>query len=172
MKIEIFEIPEEGLNIEVEEIPKIEGVNIINPFRAVLKIEKNGKKVFVKGVVNGEVELQCSRCLKNYKMPIRSLVEVSYHPIEELNREELVELKQDEMEVDFYREGVIDTEDIIRDQILLNIPMKPLCSEECKGLCPICGSDLNVSDCNCVVKEIDPRMAVLQSLLRRMKKNG
>ncbi|MBC7321292.1 DUF177 domain-containing protein, partial [bacterium] len=136
------------------------------------RIEKNGQEVFVKGVVSGEVELQCSRCLKDYKMPIRSLIELSYHPIEELNKEELVELKRDEMEVDFYREGLIDTEDIIRDQILLSIPMKPLCSEDCKGICPVCGTDLNEFSCGCTVKEIDPRMAVLQSLLRRMKKNG
>jgi len=172
MKIEVFEIPEEGLNIELEETPKIDGVKITEPFKAVLRIEKNGQEVFVKGVVSGEVELQCSRCLKDYKMPIRSLIELSYHPVEELNKEELVELKRDEMEVDFYREGLIDTEDIIRDQILLSIPMKPLCSEDCKGICPFCGTDLNEFNCGCVVKEIDPRMAVLQSLLRRMKKNG
>jgi len=76
------------------------------------------------------------------------------------------------MDVDFYKEGLIDTEDIIRDQILLNIPMKPLCSEDCKGLCTICGTDLNYSECGCIVQEIDPRMAILQSLLRRMKANG
>ncbi len=172
MKIEVFEIPEEGLNIELEETPKTDEVKIIEPFKAILRVDKRGQEVFVKGVVSGEIELQCSRCLREYKMPIRSLIELSYHPIEELNKEELVELKRDEMDVDFYREGLIDTEDIIRDQILLNIPMKPLCSEDCKGLCPICGIDLNESDCGCVVKQIDPRMAVLQSLLRRMKKNG
>ncbi|MGB9710111.1 MAG: YceD family protein [Thermodesulfovibrio sp.] len=172
MKIEVFDIPDEGLDIELEETPKIEGIKITKSFKAILRIEKKGAEVFVKGIVSGEVELQCSRCLKEYTMPIKTLVEVTYHPIEELSKEELVELKKDEMDVDFYREGIIDTEDIIRDQILLNIPMKPLCSEDCKGLCPICGTDLNEFKCGCVVKEIDPRMAVLQSLLRRMKKNG
>lgn len=172
MKIEVFEIPEEGLNLEVIESPVLEGIKIIEPFKAVLRVDKRGQEVFIKGVVNGQVELQCSRCLKEYKMPIRTVIEITYHPIEELNKEELVELKRDEMEVDFYREGVIDTEDIVKDQILLNIPMKPLCSESCKGLCPICGTDLNEFECGCKVNEIDPRLAVLQSLLRRMKKNG
>jgi len=172
MKIEVFDIPEEGLALEVEETPQIEGVKIIQPFKAILKIEKRGFEVFVKGVVSGEVELQCSRCLKEYILPIKTLLEVTYHPVQNLNKEELVELKRDEMDVDFYREGLIDTEDIVRDQILLNIPMKPLCSEDCKGLCPICGTDLNYSECGCNVKEIDPRMAILQSLLRRMKANG
>ncbi|MCS7215529.1 MAG: DUF177 domain-containing protein [Thermodesulfovibrio sp.] len=172
MKISVFDIPEEGLNIELNETPKIDGVIIVDSFKAILRIEKNGREVFVKGVVSGDVELQCSRCLKDFNMPIRSMVELIYHPIEELNKEELVELKRDEMDVDFYREGLIDTEDIIRDQILLNIPMKPLCSEDCKGICPHCGSDLNRSNCECEVKEIDPRMAVLQSLLRRMRKDG
>lgn len=172
MKIEVFEIPEEGLNIEVEELPKLEDIKIIMPFKAVMRVEKKGNEVFIKGIVNGEVGLQCSRCLKDYVMPIKTIFEITYHPVEILNKEELVELKKDEMEVDFYREGLIDTEDIIRDQILLNIPMKPLCSETCKGLCPVCGIDLNEFKCQCEKKEIDPRFAVLQSLLRRMKANG
>ncbi|MDI1472748.1 DUF177 domain-containing protein [Thermodesulfovibrio sp. 1176] len=172
MKIEVFDIPEEGLALAVEETPKIEGVKIIQPFKAILRVDKRGVEVFIKGVVSGEVELQCSRCLKEYILPIKTLLEVTYHPVQHLNKEELIELKRDEMDVDFYREGLIDTEDIIRDQILLNIPMKPLCSEDCKGLCTICGTDLNYSECGCIVQEIDPRMAILQSLLRRMKANG
>ncbi len=172
MKIEVLEIPEEGLNIEVEESPNLEDIDIKKSFKAVMRVEKRGNEVFIKGIVNGEIELQCSRCLKDYIMPIKTIFEITYHPIEILNKEELVELKRDEMDVDFYREGQIDTEDIIRDQILLNIPMKPLCSENCKGLCPVCGSDLNEIKCGCEKKEIDPRFDILQTLLRRMKANG
>lgn len=172
MKIQVFEIPEEGLNIEVEESPKLEEIKISHPFKAIMRFEKKGKEVFVKGIVNGEVELQCSRCLKEYIMPIKTLFEITYHPIEELNKDEEIQLKRDEMEVDFYREGLIETEDIVRDQILLNIPMKPLCSESCRGLCLICGNDLNKIECECEQKEIDPRFSVLQSLLRRYKANG
>lgn len=172
MKIEVFEIPEEGLNIEVDEFPKIEDINITEPFKAIMRVEKRVKEVFIKGIVIGKIELQCSRCLKDCNMPIKTLFEITYHPVEELNKEELVELKRDEMDVDFYREGLIETEDIIRDQILLNIPMKPLCSENCKGLCPICGNDLNEFECGCEKKEIDPRFAILETLLRRRKTNG
>ncbi|MEN2986558.1 MAG: DUF177 domain-containing protein, partial [Thermodesulfovibrionaceae bacterium] len=135
-------------------------------------IEKKGLEVFIKGIVSGEIELQCSRCLKEFKMPIKTTVEVSYHPLEELKKEELIELKSDEMEVDFYRDGIIDTENIIRDQIFLSIPMKPLCSEECKGICPLCGVNLNEENCYCSSREIDPRLAILQTLLRRIKTNG
>lgn len=172
MKIEVFEIPEEGLNIEVEESPNIDLIKITKPFKSIMRVEKKGNEVFIKGMTNGEVELQCSRCLNDYRMPIKTRFEIIYHPIEEINKEELVELKRDEMDVDFYREGLIETEDIVRDQILLNIPMKPLCSENCKGLCPICGTDLNESECGCKTKQIDPRFAVLENLLRRMKANG
>lgn len=172
MKIEIFDIPEEGLDIELEETPEIEGVKITQPFKAVLRIEKKGPEVFVDGLIAGQIELQCSRCLKEYRENIRSMVKVIYHPIEELNKEALVELKSEEMDIDFYKEGYIDTTDIIRDQILLNIPMKPLCSEDCKGICPVCGVDLNEFTCECKTKEIDPRLAALQILLRRMKANG
>jgi uncharacterized protein len=172
MKIEIFEIPEEGLNIEVEESPVLEDIKIIKPFNAIMNVEKSESELFIKGIVNGEVKLQCSRCLKDYNMPIRAVFEIIYHPIETLKREELVELKRGEMDVEFYREGYIDTEDIVRDQILLNIPMKPLCFESCKGLCPVCGTNLNEAECGCERKKLDPRFAVLQSLLRRMKANG
>ena len=172
MKIEIFDIPEEGLDIELEETPEVEDVKITQSFKAFLRIEKKAHEVFVDGLVTGEIELRCSRCLREFRQPIRSLVKVIYHPIEELNREELVELKSEEMDIDFYKEGYIDTKDIIRDQILLNIPMKPLCSEDCKGICPICGTDLNEFTCECEKKEIDPRLASLQILLRRMKADG
>lgn len=172
MKIQIFDIPEEGLNLELEETPQLEGIRITKPFKAILSIKKSGMEVLIKGIVSGEVELQCSRCLKEYIMPVKTTVEVSYHPIEEINKEELVELKRNEMDVDFYRDSEIDTENIIRDQILLAIPMKPLCSEDCKGLCPICGVNLNEESCSCSKNEIDPRLSVLQSLLRRMRANG
>jgi len=89
MKIEVFDIPLEGLNIELEDTPKIDGVTITQPFKAILSLDKKGLEVLVKGIITGEIELECSRCLKDYKMQIKTLIELNYHPIEELNREEL-----------------------------------------------------------------------------------
>lgn len=172
MKIDVFDIPDEGLDLELEETVEIENLTLPKPCKLVVRVEKRGSEVFVKGILSGDVELCCSRCLKSFILPIKSLFSITYHPVEQLNRDELVELKSDEMDVDFYREGFIDTLSIVRDQILLNIPMKPLCSESCKGLCPICGNDLNEFECGCETKEIDPRFAVLQSLLRRYRSNG
>jgi uncharacterized protein len=169
MKIIISEIPEEGIELELTEKISSESIKILSPIHAFLKIGRKDSEVIVDGVLNADIEQQCSRCLKIFKMSIRTQIGVVYHPAEDINREEHYELKGDELDTGFYKEDIIDTDDLIREQMLLNIPMKPLCSAQCKGLCPKCGADLNETQCSCVISEIDTRLAVLKQLLGRNK---
>ncbi len=90
------------------------------------------------------------------------------NPIKEL-RIARHELKGDEMDTGFYTGSEINLHDILKEQILLNIHMKPLCDENCKGICPKCGKDLNTESCFCEEKDIDPRLEVLKSLLEKQK---
>jgi len=96
-------------------------------------------------------------------------MDLAYSPLEGLLEEERQELQAGDMETGFYREGELDLGEIVREQLLLNIPMRPLCGESCKGLCPHCGANLNETTCGCEQKSIDPRMKALEKLLTKRK---
>ena len=75
-----------------------------------------------------------------------------------------VELGEEDVEVSYYRDDAIDLAGLMREQFYLALPMKPLCTDDCKGLCPQCGTNRNVSQCSCTQGWVDPRLAALQAL--------
>lgn len=165
MKILVSDITDEGLDLEFEETFSSELLSLLSPASVALRVEKIAAEVLVKGEVNTRVELQCSRCLKNFQRDMDVTINVVYHPVEELKGEEKHEIKDDELDMGFYQGDELEVHELVMEQILLNVPMKPLCSEACKGICPKCGADLNVKACNCERKEVDPRLEVLKKLL-------
>lgn len=168
MKITVSEIPEEGLDIDITEKMRSDSVAVVSPVRASLRIEKTASsEVLVRGTVNADMELQCSRCLRPFVVNVKSEIEVVYHPAASISRDEHYELKSDELDMSFYKNDTLDTDEILEEQLLLNVPMKPLCSSDCKGICPKCGIDLNAGDCTCDFTETDPRLKVLEKLLKR-----
>jgi uncharacterized protein len=164
MKILISEIPIEGFDIDLQEA--IESETISSPVKVRLKMEKIGAEVMVRGELSAEVNLQCSRCLKDFLETLSVPVDVVYHPVEELKGEERHEITSDELDMDFYSGEEFDLAGLVEEQIMLNIAMKPLCSESCKGICSECGADRNIETCKCVVKTADPRLAELKKLLQ------
>lgn len=164
MKIIISEIPEEGLDLDLQETVQLNGG--LSPVQSHLRITKIGTEVVVSGNILADVELQCSRCLKDFRSTLTIPFEAIYHPLEHLREEEKHELKVDELDMGFYSKDELDLFDLIKEQIMLNIPMKPLCSKLCKGICLQCGTDLNAGTCSCSTKEIDPRLEVLKKLLK------
>ena len=164
MKVLIPQIPEEGLDLELQET--IESDTIVSPIRARLRIEKVGAELIIKGNVVADVKLQCSRCLKDFQSVLSVPVDVVYHPVEELKGENKHEIKFEELDMDFYSGEELDMFDLLKEQIALNLPMKPLCTDLCKGICLKCGADLNEGSCSCNVKDIDPRLEALKKLLK------
>ena len=81
------------------------------------------------------------------------------------------EIAADDLTTAFYRDGVLDISELLREQFQLVLPMKPLCSDACRGLCALCGTNLNRSECDCKPEWEDPRLAALKSLLTRPKEN-
>jgi len=163
MKIVISEIPNEGLDLEFQETVALDAAT--SPFQAQLKIKKVGTEVVVSGKIVTHAELQCSRCLKDFKSTLSFPFEVVFHPIEQLKEEEKHELNVEELDMGFYSKDELDLLDLVKEQIMLNLPMKPLCDELCKGICLKCGADLNAGDCNCSEKDIDLRLVALRKLL-------
>ena len=124
-------------------------------------------KVFLTCEVSIVFEVNCSRCLKPFDYPMHINIDA------ELVREETVE---DDDEIDdliYFQNDVIDTAEVVRENIILQLPMKMLCSKNCSGLCPQCGKDLNQHQCECNQAEqeeevkMDPRLAKLKELLHQ-----
>ncbi len=167
MKIAIADIPDEGLIVDVEESLAAEA-SVVGPVKANLQVTKSDREVAVTGRLTAELQLQCSRCLKDFRKSLDVPVNAVYHPIDEF-ADERHELKDDEMDMGFYRGEEIDLQELVREQVVLNMQMKPLCSENCKGICPNCGADLTGAGCSCETRQIDPRLEVLKKLLEKGK---
>ena len=167
MKILISEIPDEGLEVSIDEKVESEIVRLISPVKGNLSIKKAGPEVLIEGDITASLELECSRCLKPFAAEVNAPVNVVYQPVDELEGEGKHEVREEELETSFYRGDELDILELVKEQIVLNAPMKPLCREDCKGICPRCGADLNLTKCDCDTKEVDSRLEILKGLLRR-----
>ncbi len=168
MKINIIEIEEEGIDIDFSETLQEPGViDSVGDVVAHLHLDRQLNEVLVSGDIKGEIRLQCSRCLTPFQRYIELDINLTYLPIEEINKMETYEIKDDESNISYYRGEQLDITEIVQEQLILSIPMKPLCDEECKGLCPVCGANLNIQECTCKKEEVDPRLSILKRLLER-----
>lgn len=130
---------------------------------------------FLKGKLRYEQTLVCMRCLTEFADPVSADVEVlllveedESSRFEREDEQEEVELSEEELGVLVLPEEKVDTEPIMLEHVQLNVPMKPLCRPDCKGLCSQCGADLNEGDCNCEAAAGDPRWAALAGLKDRL----
>jgi uncharacterized protein len=142
------------------------------PVHLSMDVEKSIKDVYrVTGQVTTRLELECGRCLEPYEIPVDAPFELRYVPLAESVAEGDREIAEDDLTTAFYADGVIDVLQLLREQFQLALPMKPLCSDACRGLCVVCGNNLNRTACNCTPVWEDPRLAALKGLLDRQKEN-
>ena len=166
MKIIISDIPDEGLDLDFEEKFETEEIRLLFPVKAHLELTKAHSEIIIEGSLKAELEFECSRCLKKFRHVIDVPVNVVYHPVKELG-DDRHGLKDEEMDMGFYQGEELDLRELVKEQVMLNIQMKPLCDENCRGICPHCGTDLNTDTCNCETKKIDSRLEVLKKLLEK-----
>ncbi len=124
----------------------------------------------IEGSVETSILYKCSRCLREVIKPLNIDYDLSYlpHPKLPVPAHE-IELKYDDMDVGFYDGVRFDVDLMTVEQIELSIPMRFLCREDCRGLCPTCGADLNGGDCGCKNREVDSRLADLLEFKNRSK---
>ena len=173
MYIDLKEITPKGIHISREvdlSFPSsIEEVETLNSCLVELKVTPIGTKYRIVGSIRLKVRLQCSRCLEKYPFDLFSELDLLYLPFEEMPSEAELELEDKNANVAYYRDNKIELLELLQEQVLLALPMKPICLEECKGLCPYCGTNLNVSSCNCKAVSIDPRLEKLKKIKDRFK---
>ncbi|MDX2091731.1 MAG: DUF177 domain-containing protein [Kofleriaceae bacterium] len=135
-----------------------------------LELYSEGSHVFAAGAFKGHLNVACSRCVGNVRLEIDDRVRVTFMPKHEMpaeaapaEGEEGAEVSEEDLDLFPYEGEYIDLEPLFREEFVLAIPYAPLCREDCKGLCPQCGADLNSGTCTCE-KPIDPRLAALKGL--------
>ncbi|MBW1997735.1 MAG: DUF177 domain-containing protein [Deltaproteobacteria bacterium] len=134
------------------------------PLEVSLSIYRAGGRFVLEGSLSEGVLARCDRCLERYSLDTRSSFKVFLERPPAGAEGEEIELKEEDMEVDFIRGEELDLDEIIREQIYLSLPMKSLCSEDCRGLCPGCGCNLNVERCRCRVRQGHPAFQKLKEL--------
>ena len=144
-----------------------ESYRVVAPVELDFDLHKDKTRFRVVGRARAELELQCSRCLEPYRLPVDAPLDLRYAPVSEAEEEtsEDRDISADGTDSSYYHDDMLDLNELLREQFYLALPMKPLCREGCLGLCPQCGVDRNTSSCDCQPDWQDPRFAALKQLV-------
>jgi DUF177 domain-containing protein len=123
--------------------------------------ELAGPDFRVRGSLKTRLSACCDRCLAPMEFPVERAFELFYRPMASIAREEEIEVPKDELGVGFFSGDGIELADIVTEQVILSVPMKKVCREECRGLCPVCGADRNREQCQCAPPQRDSPFAHL-----------
>jgi uncharacterized protein len=139
-----------------------EGFRVAAP--VTLAFDKDKDMFRLAGTVRTTLELPCSRCLEPFTLPVDASFDLRYQPHAVNTGDGEREIEEDDLTTAFYESDEIDLGQLMREQFLLSVPMKPLCRPDCKGLCASCGTNLNRATCDCRREWEDPRFKALKEL--------
>ena len=142
-----------------------EDFRLVAPVEFQADVHKDASKVRMSGRVRTTLETSCSRCLESFTVPVDAPFDLMFLPAAANTGEAEQQVADDDVGVSFYKDDEIDLGDVMREQFYLALPMKPLCREDCQGLCPVCGRNRNRETCDCKTDWVDPRMESLKKLL-------
>ncbi|MBI3782891.1 MAG: DUF177 domain-containing protein [Deltaproteobacteria bacterium] len=172
MKLNVHQIEESAKQLTYEEPTEPLNARLVHggvcdfefPAKATVRVDyyRAGLELFFHGKIEGTVVGHCARCLEDYTFSLATNFDVVLIPKPDLR--EHVELTADELDLSYYSGDQVDLTPLVDEQIILALPTRPLCGENCKGLCPSCGANLNQATCNCTVSTGNPRLAVLREL--------
>lgn len=180
MIIELIEIKENGLSrhytIPPDELPDSIELEVHEDFKLIAPVEielyliRIGSLIKVKGSFSTKLESFCGRCLKDFSFDLNDSFELIFtnEPItvheDGADDEEGVELSAEELGLISFSGESIDLDEAIGEQLFLAFPVRALCSEECRGLCPHCGIDLNKSKCHCTPADFNNKFSALKNI--------
>ncbi len=147
-------------------LPREEDYRVLAPVTLEATATRTKQQVGIAGTAATTLELSCSRCLEGFSAPVSATFELTYLPADDapVGSGE-VEVGDEDINTAYYQHGQIDLAELLHEQLYLVLPMKPLCRDDCQGLCPVCGANRNVTACTCETTWTDPRLAGLKALL-------
>lgn len=144
-----------------------EEAHLTRPLTGHVQLMRTRAGILVTGTVHTQVEMVCSRCLTTVREDLDITVEEEFIPTVEVNTGAVMDWRDltDDEALLISTQHILDITEVVRQDLIVTLPMQPLCRPDCKGLCPVCGQNLNEGTCHCQVEDIDPRWAVLASLI-------
>jgi uncharacterized protein len=166
MKVDLRVITPEGCDMTFSEIAEdlelaADGFEFPDPIEVKLSATKSGDEIVFQGRVSSPVEMECARCLEMFESAIKPKIQFVIQLLE-INEPQPSE--DDDFVILPKTTGEYDISQRVREAIMLELPLKPLCSEDCKGLCPMCGTNLNEDECDCTPDKTDERWDSLKQL--------
>ncbi|AJA48151.1 hypothetical protein CPAST_c20810 [Clostridium pasteurianum DSM 525 = ATCC 6013] len=131
-----------------------ETYKVLEPIRVKATLTKQGDVISILGLISGKIQLTCSRCLQNFSYELQLELQEKLTNNPENKDDEIIFINNDKLELT----------EIVENNIIMSLPIQRLCKEDCKGLCQVCGTNLNKGSCNCDNPDIDPRLAGLKDL--------
>ena len=153
-----FAFAPETIDLEGEDAKLISAVELKG------RLLRGSIGVTVEGEIVAAVETECTRCLKAVEKKLSVSFKSEYITAENFTAAKEAELQANDLDATVYEGDAIDLTELVREQILLNIPEQAFCKEDCRGLCEKCGANRNLLDCNCIEKDVDPRWSSLKNL--------
>ena len=152
-------------DFQEEDIQLDDDIRVIGPLNGHVRMRRTNQGLLVDGWVDLTLELSCNRCLKEFELPMHVNFEEQFYPtVDVVSGLPLAPFDEDEIfPIDARHQ--VDLTEAIRQNLLLDLPIVAVCQEDCKGLCPQCGQDLNLGSCECE-PEVDARLSVLKTLLQ------
>jgi DUF177 domain-containing protein len=142
-------------------------LRILNPLTVAGEIQREDRRVKVKGTVVAQLQVECDRCLRPVELPVDSRFKLEYISVEDYKRQQGVELTEEDLDITVFDGEIIDIDELVTEELLLAVPAHVLCKDSCKGICPVCGADRNLAECGCETREVDPRWTGLKELVNR-----
>jgi len=169
MRIELDKLKQQGGNFaqvyEVNELPLDDTeLRLVEPAEVRGRVRNHGREVELHGKLNTKLEAMCDRCLQPVELAITTEFNERFVRAVSWAAEEQHELQAEDLNVAVFDGEGIELDDLVREELLLAVPVNVLCRENCKGLCPVCGIDRNLSNCECENNEIDSRWQGLKEL--------
>lgn len=178
MRIRVTDFPTEGVQVtdridprqlaDLAALQEDDACVFKGPLTVKLRVIPSAGMFQVEGRIRGTASLPCGRCLANADISLKCTFKLSFaRTIPGSDAEsstETRELQAEELGIVLFEGDEIDFRDVIQEQVIMAIPMQPLCREDCSGLCTSCGANLNHGACGCTVDEVDPRLAILKNL--------
>ena len=159
-----------GRDYDIKQVIDITGDGVSGLVEGRVGLLRTDRGILVKGPLGTEVELTCSRCLGPFKRRLRMDVEEEYFPTTDVDTGAAIAVPDEPGCFTIDLNHILDLTEAVRQYALLALPMKPLCKEDCAGLCPICGHNLNAGPCGCPPRRADLRWAALSKLKKEKGK--
>lgn len=169
MKLDLSEIAGKvGKHVAVEidaPCPKDMDVTCTSPVTGKLTFDNTGTLLLISGELGAEVKLECGRCLVDFTMPLESEIEEEFRLEQIGDSIQILPLDEEDVAPDLIEHNLLDVQELIRQNLLVSLPIQPLCKPGCAGLCPTCGQNLNVRKCQCPAAEPESPFKALADLL-------